>query len=131
MSLPVRRREGRVEQWSPLEELDRLVEGFVPMADIEESDDAFTIELELPGVKKDDISVEVSDRRVVVSGERKEKERVGILRRRTRSVGRFHYEVTLPGGVDDDAVEASLGEGVLTVRVPKAAGERPRRISIK
>ena len=131
MSLPVRHREGRAEQWSPLEELDRLVEGFVPMADIEESDDAFTLELEVPGVKKDDISVEVSGRRVVVSGERKEKERVGILRRRTRSVGRFDFEVTLPGGVDDDAVEASLGEGVLTVRVPKAAGERPRRISIK
>ena len=60
-------------------------------------------------------------RRLTVSGERKEKERVGILRRRTRSVGQFHYEVVLPGAVDEDAVSASLDGGVLTVRVPEAA----------
>ena len=67
---------------------------------------------------------------VTVTGERKERERVGILRRRTRTVGRFRYEVLLPGEVEEDGVAASLHEGVLTVRVPKPARERPRRIPV-
>jgi HSP20 family protein len=55
---------------------------------------------------------------------------VGILRRRERTVGRLSYEVTLPGDVDEDGVEAHLDEGVLTVRLPKPERERPRRIEI-
>ena len=97
---------------------------------MEEVDDAYLVEVELPGVKRDDVSVEVAGRRLTVSGERKERERVGILRRRTRTVGRFHYEVVLPGEVAEDDVSAGMDEGVLTVRVPKAASERPRRIPI-
>lgn len=56
---------------------------------------------------------------------------MGILRRRERTVGRFAYEVTLPGDVADDAVEARLGEGFLTVRLPKPEHERPRRIQVR
>ena len=146
MALPARRSaDGETGRWDPFDELNRLTqqlggylgmdvpplgEGFTPLADIEESEDAYTVELELPGVKKDDISVEVSGRRLVVSGERKERERVGILRRRTRSVGRFHYEVSLPSALDEDGVDASLSDGVLSLRVPKAASERPRRIKV-
>ncbi len=65
-----------------------------------------------------------------MSGERKERQRVGILRRRTRSVGRFHYEVTLPGDVEEDQVTAAMDAGVLTVRVPKPANQRRRRIPV-
>ena len=104
--------------------------GFVPLADVEETDDAYFVEVELPGVKREDVSVEVSGRRLTVSGERKERQRVGILRKQTRSVGRFEYEVTLPGGVEEEGVRASMDEGVLTVHVPKAARERPRRIPV-
>lgn len=104
---------------------------FTPLADIEETDDAYVVELELPGVKRDDVNIEVAGRRVNVHGERKERERVGILRRRERTLGRFHYEVVLPGDVDDDGVEAHLDEGVLTVRLPKPAHDRPRRIEIR
>ena len=146
MAVPARRSgDGETGRWDPFDELNRLTQqlggylgmevpplgvGFTPMADIEESEDAYTVELELPGVKKDDISVEVSGRRLVVSGERKERERVGILRRRTRSVGRFHYEVSLPSALDEEGVDASLSDGVLSLRVPKAASERPRRIKV-
>ena len=105
--------------------------GFVPLADVEETDDAYLVEVELPGVKREDVSVEVAGRRVSVSGERKERQRVGILRKQTRSVGRFEYQVTLPGGVEEDDVRASMDEGVLTVHVPKAASERPRRIEVR
>ena len=87
--------------------------------------------MELAGVKGDDIELEVAGRRLSVSGERKERERVGILRHQTRTVGRFHYEVVLPGEVDDEGIEASLDDGVLTVRVPKAEAERPKRITVK
>ena len=103
---------------------------FTPLADIEETDDAYVVEIELPGVAKDDVSVELSGRRLVVSGERKERERVGILRKRTRSVGRFYYEVFLPAAVDGEHVEASLDDGVLTVQVAKPATARRRRIPI-
>ncbi len=60
----------------------------------------------------------------------KEKECTGILRRRTRRVGRFQYSVPLPADVDPDDVSARLDDGVLTVRVPKTAQAKPRRIEI-
>jgi HSP20 family protein len=106
-------------------------DGYVPQVDVEESDDAYTIELDLPGVDKDDIDIEVAGRRLVVSGERKEKERVGVLRRQTRTVGRFRFEVALPDQVEGDGIDASMRDGVLRLRVPKKTGEQRRRIEVK
>jgi len=120
---------GYLDSWRRLPGL--LADAFTPLADVEETDDAYLVELEVAGVKRDDVNIEVAGRRVTVHGERKERERVGILRRRERTVGRFHYEVVLPGDVDDDGVEAHLDEGVLTVRLPKPAHDRPRRIEIR
>lgn len=153
MPLPVRRSNGNAtteeSRQQPLAELDRLNrqlgdyldswrqlpsllgEGFTPLADVEETADAYTVEIELAGVKKDDLDIEIAGRRLSVTGERKERERVGILRRRERVVGRFHYEVVLPGEVEEDGVEARLDDGVLTVSIPKPASERPRRIEIR
>lgn len=107
-----------------------LGEAFTPPADVEETDDAYSVEIELPGVKREDLDIEISGRRVSVRGERKEKERAGILRRRERTVGRFVYEVTLPGDIDDAAAQANLDEGVLSLRLPKPEHERPRKIEI-
>jgi HSP20 family protein len=156
MALPVRREDERrdlpaqdVRSWDPFGELERLNRqlahyldswrqlpdlvgrSFTPLADVEESADAYVVEIEVPGVKKGDLDIELAGRRLSVRGERKEKERVGILRRRERVVGRFHYEVTLPGDVDEEGVEAQLEEGVLTVRIPKPAHERPRQIAVR
>lgn len=108
-----------------------LGEGFTPPADVEETEDAYTVEIELPGVKREDLDIEVSGRRVSVRGERKEKERAGILRRRERTVGSFVYEVTLPGDVDEGGAQANLDEGVLSLRLPKPEHERPRKIQIR
>jgi HSP20 family protein len=102
-----------------------------PPVDLEESDDAWLVEADLPGVKKGDVTVEVRDGELAIRGEVKERERTGILRRRTRRTGEFDYRVTLPGEVDADHIDAQLNDGVLTVRIPKPARAQPRRIEVK
>ena len=109
-------------------------DGFsTPLGDLEELDDAWLLRVELPGVKRDDIDIQLAGRRLVVRAERKETERKGILRRTTRTTGRYYLEVALPGEVDPDGVEATLDDGVLTVRVAKPEAERAghRRIAIQ
>jgi HSP20 family protein len=101
-----------------------------PPVDIEETDDAWIVEAELPGAKQEDVNVEVRENELVVTGEIKEKERTGILRRRTRRVGQFEYRVTLPGEVDAERIDASLDHGVLRIRVPKPERTQPRRIEV-
>ena len=103
----------------------------VPSADIEETDDSYVLELDLPGVNRDDVNIELRDNEVRITGELKEKERTGVLRRQTRRVGQFEFTVALPGDIDPDKVEASLHDGVLTVRLGKAAASQPRQIEVK
>ena len=159
MALPIRRRHDdspevlESDRWptpgrGPLAELERLHselarvlesfsslpslldDAFTPLADVEETDDVYVVELELAGVKKSDVDISVGGRRLLVTGERRERERRGFFRHRARSVGRFHYEVSLPGPVQEDEVTASLDEGVLTLRLPKPASDRRRRIPV-
>jgi HSP20 family protein len=101
-----------------------------PPVDIEETEDAWIVEAEIPGVKHDDVDVQMRDNELVVRGEVKEKERAGILRRRTRKVGEFEYRVTLPGDVDAENIQANLDHGVLEIRVPKAERARSRHIQV-
>jgi HSP20 family protein len=158
MATPVRRAESRSPLAAPsalaglsspageLEELhqrmDQLMQGlwsaapgngdraWTPLVDIEETEDAWIIEAEVPGANRKDINVEVRDNEVSISGEIKERERKGLLRRRTRRVGRFDFRVAIPGGTDPDGVEATVDDGILTVRVPKPEQTRPRRIEV-
>ena len=104
--------------------------GWRPIADVEETDDAYLVELELPGVQRDDVSVEFGGGELSVTGEVKQKQRVGFLRARTRPVGRFDYRISLPLQVQEDEVTASLADGVLTVRAPKTEQARRRKIAI-
>jgi HSP20 family protein len=154
MALPTRRREAATSRplavGEPFRELDELQRRtadlmqsvwsglragdgppWVPAVDLEETDDAWIVEAELPGVRREDVNVELADAELVISGDIKERERKGILRRQTRRTGRFEYRVTLPGRADPDAVEASLADGVLTVRVPKPEQGRPRRVEVQ
>ncbi|HEV7728254.1 MAG TPA: Hsp20/alpha crystallin family protein [Modestobacter sp.] len=144
MSLPVQPPRATA-RWDPFRELDQLYErmnrlweanapdqakAWVPLGDVEETDDAYEIDVELPGVDQDDVVIEVNGREVTVAGEIKEKERTGIMRRRTRRVGEFQYSVTLPGDIDPENVTAQLDGGVLTVTVPKSQRAKPRRVPI-
>lgn len=134
-----------LHRWNPWPELFAVVpprlgqlldpmwhhdEGYAPGDMVEETDDAFTIELDLPGVAKDDITLDVTGRRVSIHGQRTEKEATGILRHATRVTGTFSYELGLPAPVDEAAVTAALTDGVLTVRLPKADSAKTTRIPI-
>jgi HSP20 family protein len=153
MSVPVRRSESAstrpIQRWDPFREFEQLQEemgrlmqavswpgmpnggAWTPQANIEETDDAWIVEAELPGVDRKDVNVELREGELVINGEVKEKERKGVVRRRTRRIGQFEYRVMLPGQTDPEKIEASLHEGVLTVRVPKAEQPKPRRIEVK
>ena len=103
---------------------------WVPAVDIEETDDAWIVEAELPGVDKKDVDIRMNDNELVVRGEIKERERQGILRRRTRRVGEFEFRVTMPSPANADDIDAKLDHGVLRVRVPKAQTSQPRRVEV-
>ncbi|MCO5998042.1 Hsp20/alpha crystallin family protein [Actinoallomurus rhizosphaericola] len=101
---------------------------WVPIAEIDETDDGYVVRLELPGILPDDIDVGIRDRELCVNGEvREETEGSNALRVR---VGRFHYHASLPSDVDEDNVEAKLEEGVLTLRIPKAQRSHGHRVPI-
>jgi HSP20 family protein len=103
---------------------------WAPPVDISETDEGWTIEADLPGAEQDDVNVDVQGRELTISGEIKERERKGILRRRARRVGHFEYRVTLPGEIDAEHIDADMKRGVLSVHVPKAAGARSRHIEV-
>jgi HSP20 family protein len=148
-TLPERRTRQIPESWSQLAELEqvsdrmrRMLEqtfgevlsdpaAWTPPVDVEEQDDAYVIQAEVPGVKRQDVNIELVGNELLVSGEIKEQERKGRLRRRTRRVGQFEYRVRLPELVDPDNVEAKLEEGVLSIRVPKAQQAKRRKIEVK
>lgn len=134
-------------RWAPFSEIDDLyermdqliqsafgvpVEGmWAPLADLTEADDAFVAEIDLPGVQRDDVNVEMNDRELVVTGEIKEKETAGRPHRRMRRTGRFEHRILLPSEANPEQVSATLSDGVLTVTVPKAEKARPRHIEVK
>jgi HSP20 family protein len=105
--------------------------GWVPAVDIEELEDAYVVEAEVPGVKREDVNIEVSGNELAISGEIKVREREGIIRRRTRRVGEFEFRVVLPNEVNAEGIDAKLNDGVLTVRIPKAERAQRRRIEVK
>ena len=118
------------------DELDRLfgapVQAWAPKLDVHEDKNKFTVNLELPGFKREDINVHLEDGALVISGERKE-ETVGEeteIHRRERNYGKFSRTLTLPTAVVDDQVKAAYKDGILTVTLPKAEEAKPKQIDI-
>jgi HSP20 family protein len=101
-----------------------------PTVDIEESDDAYVLEVELPGVKREDVRVEQIGDELMITGEIKQRERTGVVRRQTRRTGRFAYRVALPEAIEVSKIEAKLKEGVLTIRAPKSERAQRRQVEI-
>lgn len=109
-----------------------LTREFSPALDLSETAEAFQIRVDVPGMKPDDISIEVSGNNVRISGERKaEKEEKGKSYHRVeRSVGKFCESLVLPCAIQDDKVQADFDNGVLTVTLPKTAAARTHKVKI-
>ena len=103
-----------------------------PAMDLVESDDHFLLRADLPGVSENDVKVELEDNVLTISGERRHEEETksGGFLRIERAAGVFSRSLTLPEGVNPDAVQASFDKGVLEVRIPKPEERKPRRVAI-
>ena len=142
-----------IVRWEPLRELSSLqsemnrlfntafdqpdppgaaLRRWVPAMDLVESSDHFVLRADLPGMSEEDIQIELEDGTLTVSGERKaeHEQREEGFHRVERSFGAFSRSLTLPKGIDADAVSASFDRGVLEIRIPKPEARKPRRISI-
>ena len=105
---------------------------WLPAMDLVETEDHFVLRADLPGLSEDDVSIEVEDRVLTVSGERKAEHETSKegYHRVERAFGSFSRSLTLPEGVDADAVAASFDRGVLEIRIPKPEQRKPRKITI-
>jgi HSP20 family protein len=104
---------------------------WVPAFDIEETEDAYILEMDLPGVKPEDVNMELRDgNELRITGNYHERERTGTMRRQGRRGGDFEYDVVLPGDVNAEQIDATLEDGVLTVRLGKAQSQA-RRIQVR
>ncbi len=142
-------------RWDPSAEVDslqsevnRLFNGFfgadrtgsrafgdrrwIPPMDVRENEDDISLTVDLPGLSRDDVSIEIKDGVLTVAGERRaEREREdGGYHRIERSYGSFSRSVGLPDGVAEEDVSASFDNGVLDVRIPKPAEREPHRVAI-
>lgn len=125
--------------WSPLSTLlsgpsypTASVRRWVPQIDLVESGEHFLVHMDLPGLAREDVAIEVEDRVLSISGERPVTASDDEQRafRVERAGGAFRRQITLPEGVDADAITATFEHGVLTVSVPKPVVAKPRRVQI-
>ncbi|WP_017325844.1 Hsp20/alpha crystallin family protein [Synechococcus sp. PCC 7336] len=97
---------------------------FAPSAELEETDEAYTLKLEVPGLEAKDINIEVTEDSVSVSGERKSetKSEQGGITRTEFQYGSFRRVVPLPGRIDNNTVKADYKDGILSLNLPKLGG---------
>ena len=142
-------------RWDPIRDLDSLqtdmnrlfdrffeggrangnggaVRRWIPAMDLVESEDNLVLRADLPGMKEEDVEIEIKDGVLTVSGERKaEHEQKGEgFHRVERAFGRFSRSLQLPDGIDAGKVAASFEDGVLEVKVPKPEQTKPTRVQI-
>jgi HSP20 family protein len=142
-----------VVRWSPLTELASLQSDmarmmdsafgrsvgagnggstWLPPVDVTETDDALVLSFDLPGLKEDEITIELEDNVLTVSGSRvRQREQKGDnYYRWERRHGQFSRSVALPSGVNEGDIKADYDNGVLEIRVPKPEEHKPRKIQI-
>jgi len=127
-----------IVRWEPfrdLSDLNRLFDAggaqrrWLPAMDLVETTDEFVLIADLPGLSEEDVTIELENRVLAISGERSAAHHEGY-RRVERPSGAFSRSLTLPEGVDGEAITASFDRGVLEIRVPKPEARKPRRIEI-
>lgn len=108
------------------------MESLPPAIDIDETENSYVVNADLPGVRREDISIECHNNQLSISAERKyesgqEERKQG---RRERFQGKYFRSFTLPTGVNADEIHASYEDGVLTVEIPKGEESKAKRIEI-
>src|SRR3954451_12756289 len=105
---------------------------WMPAMDLVETEDHFVLRADLPGMSEQDVTIEIEERVLTVSGERKSEHEATKegFHRVERAFGRFSRSLTLPDGINPEAVTASFDKGVLEVRIPKPEERKPRKVSI-
>ncbi|OHD84598.1 MAG: heat-shock protein Hsp20 [Sulfurimonas sp. RIFCSPLOWO2_12_FULL_36_74] len=127
--------EKRMLKGFPSMSQESALMGFSPVVNTREGEFAYHIEADLPGVKKEDISVETKDNVLTISGERKHKDEVkkDDYYKLESSYGKFVRSFTLPKGVDAENIKAVCENGVLEVTIPKLTkkDEDKKKIKVK
>lgn len=124
--------------FDPLEQMGRMVSGgeqtwnFVPAFEVKETKDSYIFKADLPGVKENDLDITLTGDRLTISGKREteQQEESDRFYAYERSFGSFSRSFTLPEGVDVNACNAELKEGVLMLRLPKLPEVQPKRIQV-
>jgi len=138
-------------KWDPVRELNtfgdmnRLFDSFfstqngavgsrrwVPAMDLVEVGDALVLKADLPGLRREDVNIEVKDGILTISGERSDEheEKADGYYRAERSFGSFSRTLTLPKGIEAEGIAADFADGVLEVKIPKPEERKPHRIEI-
>ena len=105
------------------------VTGFTPLLDVRETTDEYLALVDLPGVKSEDVTIEVNDQVLTMTGSRVPVE-TGETQLVERPYGSFVRSLTLPKGVNSDEIKADYRDGVLEVHIPKPAEVKPKKIHI-
>ncbi len=116
-----------------MHDMDKEVRSFRPHVDILESDQAFTLEVTLPGMKKEDIKIDLEKNVLTISGERHERkeDKSGKVIRVESNYGQFTRSFNLPDEVNADKASAQFEDGILHITLPKTEAKKSRSISIK
>ncbi|MDA8052511.1 MAG: Hsp20/alpha crystallin family protein [Rhodospirillales bacterium] len=126
---------GRVFDMAPAWQSDWLLGDGLPAVDLTESDQAYKVAAELPGMTEKDVEVSVTDDILVIKGEKREDREEKTENRHVseRAYGSFRRSFSLPAGIDYDKMAASFANGVLTVTLPKApeAQRKEKKIEVK
>ena len=101
-----------------------------PAVDVYTDKDQFTVVVEIPGLKKEEIEISLHDATLSISGERKREESNEQEFLTERSYGKFQRSLTLPTAVDAEKVKASYQDGLLQVVLPKAEEAKPKQIEV-
>jgi HSP20 family protein len=142
----------REPEWDPFRELEQLQRrmdrlfrqtlgaerlprqvGVYPLVNISEDQDNIFVRAELPGVKPEDLEIQLKDRNLAIRGERKipAEEKEVNFHRRERESGFFRRVISLPAPVNPDKVEAACKDGILTIKLAKPEEVKPRQIQVQ
>ncbi len=147
-----KRREEELDIYRPFEEMQKVIdkffeefpriwpvtlsaETFVPAVDISETDKSYEFEIELPGMKKEDVDIEIDDGVLTIRGEKREerKEEKKGYKKIERNYGKFERSFSLPSDIDEKNISAKFENGVLNISIPKSPESKSakRKIDIK